>query len=397
LTLTLLLDLDDTLLSNQIDTFVPHYLQAFSQEVAGFINPELFLKALWAGTQAMADNRRPDRTLQATFEAAFFPLLGVERAAFQPLADRFYEQVFPTLRRLTQPKPGATDLVNAAFQRGYRIVIATNPLFPRTAIEQRLSWANLSVDQYAFDFIPSYETFHFAKPFPAYFYELLGHIGFPDGPMLMVGDDLQRDITAAALAGLPTFWVANPNLPRPFENPPPLASGSLVDVLPWLDQTPSESLMLHRAQPSALLAALRATPAVLDTLCLSLPEPIWTRQPQPGEWSLTEILCHLRDVDQEVNLGRIDQIVHSSNPFLAGVNTDPWASERKYIRQELRHALQQFTEARLRMLELLESLQPEDWQRPARHAILGPTNLTELVNIITAHDWLHIQQAQKVL
>ena len=77
-------------------------------------------------------------------------------------------------------------------------MIATNPLFPRTAIYQRLEWAGLPPDKYPFSLIPSYETFHFAKPNPTYFAEFLTISGWPDGPMIMVGNDLEHDILGSS-------------------------------------------------------------------------------------------------------------------------------------------------------------------------------------------------------
>ena len=60
-------------------------------------------------------------------------------------------------------------------------------------------------------------------------------------------------------------------------------------------------------------------------------------------------------------------------------------------------ALTDFTQGRMEVLRLLENLPPEDWNRHARHAIFGPTNLRELVNIIAGHDILHVQQVYKAL
>jgi FMN phosphatase YigB (HAD superfamily) len=57
--------------------------------------------------------------------------------------------------------------------------------------------------------IPSYETFHFAKPNPAYFAEFLAQLGWPKTPIVMVGNDVESDIGAARQLGLPVFWMAS--------------------------------------------------------------------------------------------------------------------------------------------------------------------------------------------
>jgi hypothetical protein len=276
-------------------------------------------------------------------------------------------------------------------------VIATNPLFPFKAILLRLKWAGLPADRYPFALIPSIEAFHFAKPNPTFLTEILARLGWPDEPVAMVGDNPDNDIRSARRLGVPAYWISE-GKPFPQDGPyKPNGEGDIDGVLPWLDAMPAEALKPDFNNPTALLAILRATPAVLDSLCKALDEDSWTKRPQPKEWCQAEIICHLRDVDEEVNLPRVQKVLKENNPFLPGKDTDPWAEERKYICQDGSQALHQFLANRNRLLKLLDKLDAEDWQRSARHAIFGPTRLIELINIIAGHDRLHIQQAQQTL
>jgi hypothetical protein len=154
---------------------------------------------------------------------------------------------------------------------------------------------------------------------------------------------------------------------------------------------PPEPLHINFTSQAAMLAVLRSTPAALATLCRQKPANL-ARRTATGEWSPGEVLCHLRDVDEEVNLPRLRKVIGERNPFLPGQDTDPWAEARQYIRQDGLQALDAFTNTRLEVLKLLVELSQEAWNRPARHAIFGPTNLRELVNIIVGHDILHVQQ-----
>jgi hypothetical protein len=131
---------------------------------------------------------------------------------------------------------------------------------------------------------------------------------------------------------------------------------------------------------------------VLDTWCRNLTPGEWQRRSKPDTWSALEVVCHLRDTDHEVHLPRLEKVLMSKNPFIAGIDTDRWAEERKYIQQDGQSARLNFTASRMDALALLEKLSPADWLRSARHAILGPTTLLELVSIIAAHDRLHVQQ-----
>jgi FMN phosphatase YigB (HAD superfamily) len=344
----------------------------------------------------MVENPSPDQTLEEKFDAAFYPPLGLVRQEVQEIIDAFYAEDFPKLRGLTQFRPEAVRVVHTLLERGDQAAVATNPLFPRTAILQRLSWAGLPVDKVPFALVPSYETFHFAKPNPAYYAEFLAQLGWPKIPVIMVGNDIELDIGAARQLGLSVFWMnrdGGSTWNGQGELPP---HGELSDLIPWMDTSSTEPLPTNFTTPKALLAVLQSTPAALQTLCRKKGADLGKR-PSADEWSPSEVLCHLRDVDAEVNLPRLRKVINEPNPFLPGQDTDPWAVTRQYCEQDGLKALADFTQARLQVLRLLAELPQESWELRARHAIFGPTNLRELVNIIAGHDILHVQQIYKTL
>ena len=396
-TLTLLIDLDDTLLANSMDCFIPAYLKRLGDSLTDVLPADQLVDTLLAATEKMFANQRPDRTLEETFNAHFFGQLPVDAETLLPYINRFYQDVFPKLAELTHPKPQAVELVQHALQRNYPVGIATNPLFPRTAIMQRLAWADLDPDTYSFALIPSMETFHFAKPNPAYFAEFLGRLGWPEGPVLMVGNDLDHDVRGAREMGLAVFWIAEHDAAIPAGVPAPSARGCLDDVLPWVDTVDPEVLQPDYNSPSAITATLRGGAAALQGLARDFPRHLWDECPQPDEWCLSSIFCHLRDVEREVNLLRIQSITTQKNPFIHGVDTDAWAEERSYKNQDGAKALQDFLNTRLDTLALLDSLTPDGWERPARHTIFGPTTLIELAAIMAEHDRLHLRQVMETI
>ena len=397
MSLTLLLDLDNTLLVNENDRFLPAYFQALSKELAHIVEPKILVNSLLSATSQMMLNQQPEHTLKDVFDAAFYPDIGLSSQDMQEEFEHFYQDIFPGLQGLTQAKPEAVKLVEAAFDRGYRVAIATDPLYPRTAIEQRLTWAGLPPDIYPFALIPSYEIFHFTKPNPAYYAELLAYMGWPEGPVLMVGDNIDKDISGAARLGLATFWVPQPCVTPPDSPGTPTGHGTLDRILPWIDQMSEQELQPEYNMPSAILATLRSTPAALSNLCSPLTRTAWTKRPKPEEWCPTEIVYHLRDVERDVNLPRLEKVLHEENPFLAGKDTDPWAEQRDYRSQDGPLGLQGFIAARKEVLSLLDPLPQQSWQRPARHAIFGPTTVEELAGIIAGHDRLHIQQIKDAI
>jgi FMN phosphatase YigB (HAD superfamily) len=395
--LTILLDLDDTLLANGMETFLPAYLQTLSRYLAPYAPEERMIPVLLAATRAMVANTRPDCTLLEVFNANFYPALGLQAEQLAEVLAGFYQEVFPGLRSLTRPLPEAIEFVEQALERGYNLAIATSPLFPRTAVLQRLEWAGLSPDHYPFCLVASAEDFHFSKPHLEFYAESLARLGWPEAPAVMVGNDLYNDVEPARRLGLPAYWIGPQAAAIPTGPFGPTASGSLAQLLPWLDSLDPLNLAADFDDPPAMLAILRSTPAALLTILGSLPASAWIEKPRPGEWNLAEVICHLRDVDGEVHLPRLARVLREDNPFIAGVNSDSWAEERLYYCQNGPQALDSFVANRLALLDLLEKTGPTDWERPIRHAIFGPSRFKELVRIIAGHDRLHVHQVTETL
>lgn len=393
MTFTLLLDLDDTLLDSNMEDLIPAYFQALSGYLHEFITPEKMIPALLGGTKRMMENKDPERFLFEVFDDYFYPKIGLDRKDLQPKINRFYDDIFPDLKFLINQRQASIDFVKWAFSKDIRVVIATNPIFPLKAVHHRLRWADLSPEEYPYELITSYENSHFTKENISYFPEILGKLGWPDGPVVMVGNDLKMDIEPALAAGFPVFWIHDKSMdPGDQEGIP---RGCMDEVRSWLETTPLKSLQHTTRKPSALVTTLRSTPAVFDGVLSDLNEESMSVRINPDDWSITEILCHLRDVEMEVNLPRIDKILSQENSFVTGVMTDPWVVERNYAGQSGIKALQEFIKARKETLGRLELLKLE-WYKPVRHSIFGSSTLFELVDVMVGHDKAHIQQIHQV-
>jgi FMN phosphatase YigB (HAD superfamily) len=390
--LTLLLDLDDTLLDTNLDAFVPVYFQALSNHMADHASPNIMLRALISGMNMMNESEDPTRALQEIFDADFYPKLGVASEEMVELLENFYEHVFPTLAQYTRPKPDAVPFIDWAFSCGYRIAIATDPLFPRKATYHRLRWAGLDPDR--FELVSSFEHFHFTKTHPAYYAEVLGRLGWQEGPILMVGNDVERDLIPAQRLGLKTFLVDGESASCPgFE----AGHGKLADLRPWL-----ESINLSTLEPSfkshdAILAIMASTPAVLRSLLSTLTEKDWRKEPTRDDWAMNEIVCHLRDTEIEVHQMQLSLMIEKEGAFIPRPESGVWANEREYLNVDGKTALTEFASARIESLKILKGLDEKIWTRKARHAIFGPTNFLEVTSFIADHDRLHVQQAWKTL
>ena len=392
MSLTLLFDLDDTLLDTNLEAFVPAYFQALSKHIENRVAPDVMLRALVSGMNLMNENADPTRTLQDVFETDFYAKLGIPKADLLETFDDFYDHVFPLLESYTRQKPDAVPLIEWAFSQGYRIAIATDPLFPRKVTYHRLCWAGFDPER--FELVSTFENFHFTKAHPAYYAEVLGQLGWPDGPVLMVGNDVQRDLIPADKLGLKTYFIDGEadSSPR-FE----AGRGRLGNLRPWL-----ESINLSTLEPSyksreAILGIMASTPAVLQSLSASLSDENWCHEPARDDWAMNEIVCHLRDTENEIHQLQLDLMIERPDAFIPRPDTSVWASEREYLNIDGKLALTEFASARLTNLDKLRKLDEEIWSRKARHAIFGPTDFLEVVGFIANHDQMHIQQAWKTL
>jgi FMN phosphatase YigB (HAD superfamily) len=384
---TVLIDLDDTLLDNKLSRFLPVYLKKLGAHLAEYADPERVINEVLAGSKAMVENLDPTTRLAQVFADCFYPTLRVSEEDLRPALHDFYTQIFPSLHTLTHPIPAAQQLIETAFEAGREVVIATSPLFPRIAMEHRLEWAGIPVDRYPYSLVTSYEDFHFSKPNLAYYAEILGRLGKPAHEAVMIGNDPKDDLEPAQGMGIPVFHVST----QPLDSYP---GGTLEDAITWLAHAEEKLAPKRVAQPTVLLALLRGYLAAFLAQVEDLPADVWDRRPAEGEWAVNEIICHVRDVENEVFYPRVEAITTHHEPHLSAFDTDQWALERDYLHQSGPEALQAFTQARMRTISYLETCDQEIWARPARHAIFGPTTLAELVAINTDHDLLHLAQVR---
>jgi FMN phosphatase YigB (HAD superfamily) len=230
-TQAILFDLDGTLLDADMDVFLPPYVEALAASVAHLVPPDQFVPCLMQASAAMMANDGK-ATNEAVFAQAFYPSLGHARAELEPILMNFYANEYPQLRRYTHRMPEARSVVQLTFDRGWEVVIATNPLFPRTAIAQRLEWAGVA--DFPYRLVTTYENSCAAKPNLLYYQQILETIGHPAAACVMVGDE-DMDMVAAHL-GCPTFLIAGPRSELAPTTPEPTFRGTL-DGLRQLLQT----------------------------------------------------------------------------------------------------------------------------------------------------------------
>jgi FMN phosphatase YigB (HAD superfamily) len=393
--LTVCIDLDDTLLGDVTVRFLPGYIKALSRFM-DVVPPEELEAQLLNSTQMMLQKDEPDNTLEETFDASFYPGIGVTKADVSDRISLFYQQEFPRLRNLTRLIPDAKAFIDFLFEQGHNVVIATNPLFPRTATLQRLSWAGLPVGAYSYRLISTYESFHFAKPNPAYFSELLGQLGRDDSVPVMIGNSLEMDILPAEKIGIPTFWLTETKR-SPEDSNANRAQGDYKRLMQWISDISSKSVHIEPDTIEGFVAELIATPCVMDAFFRQQDDHALYQHPEPGEWSFVEVLGHLRDTDLEANYPRFQEMLENENLSHAGIEFKSRIKERDYTTADVSTLMHDFFSIRSRFTSLIRDFPEELWFRRVNHPVFGPTCLSELLQFIVTHDHLHIHQAYEAL
>ena len=231
-----LFDLDGTLLDNDMNVFLPHYFEKLTARVAHILPPHEFMAHLMQATERMMANDGR-ATNEEVFAASFYPMAGHSRQELEPLFFEFYGNEYGELEAYTGRKPKARQVVRRAFDLGYDVVVATNPLFPAIATQQRLEWAGVA--DFAYRLVTSYENSRAVKPNLLYFEQILEALGQPAEAALVVGDE-DMDMVAAHLGCL-TFLVPGPRTELSPTTPQPAYRGTLEDVGELLESLAARS------------------------------------------------------------------------------------------------------------------------------------------------------------
>ena len=200
----ILFDLDGTLLPMDQSAFIKDYFGRLVRRIAplGYA-PDDIVNAIWAGSAAMVKNDG-QRTNEEAFWDSFASVFGERIRKEEPHFAAFYREEFDEVRHSCGFLPEAASLIKTLKEMGYRLILATNPLFPSAATECRIRWAGLVPTD--FELFTTYENSRFCKPNLRYYEEILALQGLSPDECLMVGNDVAEDMVAEKL-GMRVFLL----------------------------------------------------------------------------------------------------------------------------------------------------------------------------------------------
>ena len=207
----ILFDLDGTLLPMDFDVFTKAYFGELCKVLAPYgVDPEDAVKAVWHGTKGMIMNNG-EQTNKDVFWMGFAEIVSGDTEVYINATDPFYDGDFNKVKAVTGENPLARAAIEAAGRNGRKVILATNPLFPRNAQASRLRWIGLIEDD--FELITDYSSDSFCKPNPKYYLSICERIGVSPEECLMVGNDEADDMMGASKAGMDCYLVTDCLIP----------------------------------------------------------------------------------------------------------------------------------------------------------------------------------------
>ena len=235
----LLFDLDGTLLPMDQAVFMKDYFGRLLRRLIPLgYTPDVFHAAMKAGIAAMVQNDG-SRTGEEAYWDAYVAVSGTDLDKELPLLDDFYANEFDQVSASCGYTPKAAELVHSLKARGIRVILATNPLFPRIATEKRIRWAGLEPED--FEFFTAFEDIGFCKPNPAYYKEVLRRAELDATDCLMVGNDVAEDMMAGAVAGLRGFLLTDCLINTPNADVDQYPHGSFEELNAYIDSLLGEN------------------------------------------------------------------------------------------------------------------------------------------------------------
>jgi len=229
---TVLFDLDGTLVPMNQDIFIKDYFQRISQYLAQYgYDPKKIIDMIWHGTYCMINNDDYKSNEQIFWEYAI-SVYGEKIRNDISLFDNFYKQEFDKVKQVCGYNPRAAEVVRNLKTSGYRVALATNPIFPAVATRFRIGWAGLRPDD--FELYTTYENINYSKPNLEYYHKVAQTLGVSPEECLMVGNDVSDDMVAKKI-GMKVFLVTDCLINKEERNISDYPNGDFNDLMRYIE------------------------------------------------------------------------------------------------------------------------------------------------------------------
>ena len=228
---TIMFDLDGTLLPMDQDVFIKEYFTGLAVKLAPYgYEPEKLMGAIYKGVAAMVANDGSCKNEEA-FWSLFTSIYGEKAREHEPVFRDFYENEFQNVKNSCGFNSASKEVIELCKEKGLRIILATNPLFPSIATESRMRWAGLNKED--FDYYTVYENSSYCKPNPNYYIEIMNKTGIKAEECAMVGNDVGEDMITKEL-GMQVFLLTDDLINKKGTDISVYPNGSFEQLKEWI-------------------------------------------------------------------------------------------------------------------------------------------------------------------
>ena len=163
-------------------------------------------------------------------------------------------------------------------------------------------------------------------------------------------------------------------VPRTFQRFPPVYWLEVMDpleVMNWLERTPEE----------------------VKRLIDGIAGDDLTREVVEGEWSIRELLTHLRDAQGVLDF-RVNLLIDEDSPVIESKAVFEWAKDGSASPDTSMEIFQTYRNSRRETLETLRGIPLEDWWREGRHEEFGTISIKQQASYFATHELTHLPQLE---
>lgn len=127
------------------------------------------------------------------------------------------------------------------------------------------------------------------------------------------------------------------------------------------------------------------------------PERMRKWRPEPGEFSVHEIVVHCADSETNSH-SRIRYVLAEDNAQIVGYDPSNWATAFDYLNHPIEPSIATVEAVRANTVPIIEALDEAGWQKSGTHSEHGRGYTAELwLNIYAKHCHEHVEQIEKTV
>lgn len=200
---TLIFDLDGTLLPMDVNKFMSLYKSSLQSHFNSFDDSQILFDKVMYTLGHMIKDQSPVSNEDKFFRVFKTQITG-NLDQYIAHFNTYYDSRFSDVKASLDISKEMIEAIEILKEKGYDLIIATNPIFPYKANLKRIEWAGLDFND--FDYISSLEKNTYCKPNISFYKQVLSSNKLKSDEVLMVGNDVQEDLSIASL-GVSTYLI----------------------------------------------------------------------------------------------------------------------------------------------------------------------------------------------